>query len=170
MLTAQRVVKPSLMAQEILEVQPMTLPSGLFEFDYLPKEMEMRALQGMKVEAKASEVLQGLMDNRKEHIKIVAEAKEGYLKRVEEELTKTLADVRAGKMKPTESIRINLTPPVDHTKVYDRAIKMMEMETRNVIELTQEQVGCLMMDEWEWKDDFIGSNALYSARARDMER
>ena len=135
-------MKPGLLAQEILEVQPMALPSDLlFELEYLPKEMEMRALHGMKVEAKASEVLQGLKDNRAEHIKIVAEAKEGYLKRVEEELTQTLADVRAGKMKPTESIRINLTPPVDHTKVYDRAIKMMEMETRNVIELTQEQVG-----------------------------
>ena len=162
-------VTPGLFTQEIMEVQPMTAPTGLlFELFYPLKETEMRALHGITIKANRDEVLDALRENREEHVEIVAEAKAGYLKKVEEALGKKLADVKEDRVKATDSIVINLSPPVDRTKVYDRAIKIFELDTQEIIELTQEQVGCFVMDDWEWKQEFIGSNRLYSAKARGL--
>ena len=126
---------------------------------------EMRVLHGMIVEAKVGEVLSALRENRIEHASIVEEAMAGYQKKVEERLQKAIADVREGKVDPTLGYGFNLSGVKNHTRVYDRAIRMFELEQRTIVELTQEQVGCLIMDEWDWKDDFIGSNAIYSAKA-----
>lgn len=162
-------VEPSLIAQEILEVQPMAMPTDLmFELVFTGGGEEMRVLHGMTIEAKREEVLVALKANRKEHAEIVAEAKEGYAKKAEELLKKALGDVREGKVDPLNGWSASLRAVVDHTKVYDRVIKMFELEQRDVVKLTQEQVGSLIMDEWAWKEEFIGSNALYSRKAMEF--
>jgi len=161
-----RVLKPGLFQQEILAVQPMVVPMGItYGLDHYGGGDEMRVLQGMRIKAERLKVLETLRTNRIEHADIVREAKEGYQKKAEEALQKALADVREGKVEPLNGYTVHLRSVIDNTRVYDRAITMFEMETQAIVDLTQEQVGCLVMDEWEWKDDFIGSNAIYSAKA-----
>jgi hypothetical protein len=157
--------------QEIMAVQPMTADLRDDWYDTVligEGDNAMHVLRGMTIKAKRGEVLTALRTNRGVHIAIVEEAREGYAKKAEEQLHKAIGDVREGKADPVKGWSFRLQPVVDNTKVYDRAIKMFEMETRDIVELTQEQVGSLVMDEWDWKDDFIGSNSLYSASARDM--
>ena len=128
----------------------------------------MRVLHGMVIEAKKEEVLKALRENRETHQKIVSEAKEGYRQKAVTLLEEALVATRKDDIDPMRGWSATLPPVKDHTKVYDRAIKMFELETREVVELTQEQVGYLIMDDWDWKQDFIASNAFYSATAAEM--
>jgi hypothetical protein len=122
----------------------------------------MHAIQSMTVKVNTAEVLLKVRENYETHKKIVAEAKEGYKKEVEKKLKKSLKEVRSGKIVGT----IHLTAPVDYSKVYETTIRMLELHTESAIELDSQQVRNLVMDEWDWKTSFIGSNALYSDTAK----
>lgn len=126
----------------------------------------MRMLDDMTIMANREQVLETLKKNRETHKKIVEEAREGYLKKAEEELKKRLSKVKEGNLVDL-FFRLNL--PVDQTKVYDTAIKMLEMHVDNEIELSAYQVRNLVMDEWDWKEQFIGTNALYSVTAANIK-
>lgn len=166
-LPSARVLKPGLFVQQIMAVQPMAVAPGImFDIHYIPEEAEMRVLHGMTIEAKRSDVLEALRGNREAHIEIVEEARLGYAKKAEDQLLRAISEIREGKADPTKGWSFNLQPVIDNIKVYNRAITMFEMEQRDIVKLSQEQVGSLIMDEWDWKEEFIGSNALYSAKAR----
>jgi hypothetical protein len=57
--------------------------------------------------------------------------------------------------------------PVDQTKVYDTAIEMMRLHQEETVELDAGQVRNLMLDEWDWTDQFYGTNAVYSNSAAE---
>lgn len=119
----------------------------------------------MKILAKTDEVLETLRKNRETHSSIVKEARLGYVKAVEKKLEKTLEDVRSGK---PVVLQLFLQPPEDHTKVYDTAIRMLEMHQNRHIELDDTQVRNLVMDRWDWQDRFLGTNAAYSQTAASL--
>ncbi len=120
----------------------------------------------MGVEVKTVEVLAKLYNNRKQHIAIFTEAQANYLATVKAGLEEALAKVESGKYKVTDYISVSFNPPKDYTEVYDQAIAMLELETREIIPLDQEQFTCLVMDKWHWKNDFLTSNAGYSNAAQ----
>ena len=122
----------------------------------------MHTLNEMKIEARKDDVLSALRENREKHIKIVAEAREGYMKAAELALEKKLEQIREGEF---ISITVHLSKPDDHTRTYDTAIKMMEMHTSETIALTATQVRHLIQDDWDWKDRFLGTAAAYSETA-----
>lgn len=125
----------------------------------------MRIVSGMTIEANRKEVLEKLIENRKMHSKIVAEARKGYVEKAKEALLKRLKQIESGKI---AGLNFDLYAPQDYTKVYDTAIKMLEMHTEETIELQSEQVRCLVMDEWDWSNQFIASNAAYSETAAHL--
>lgn len=57
---------------------------------------------------------------------------------------------------------VQLEVPQDHTHAYDVAIQMAEWEQSETIELLQSQFQCFVMDEWDWKDDFMKLSQTYS--------
>ena len=126
----------------------------------------MRVLNGMKIEASKSETLKSLIANREKHVKIVTEARAGYLGKCATLLATQTATLNEA-IKRGEPFKLWLTPtePQDHTKVYDTAIKMLHMHTGETIELTSDQVQTLVMDDWDWKGQFLLSNAAYSGPA-----
>ena len=103
-----------------------------------------------------------LKNNREEHRTIFLEAQEGYRKAVIAAFEERLADARKGKRVNTY---INLVEPVDQTKEYDRAIRMLELTKDTEIELTEQQFANYVMDQWQWSRQFTTSNSLYSVRA-----
>ena len=113
----------------------------------------------MNVEMKTAELLGILQANRAKHRGVFEQACEGYRKRAIAELESALQDARAGRR-----IRrhIQLVEPEDHTKDYDRAIRMMELEVNETVELGENQFAMFVMDEWSWMGSFTASNAPYT--------
>lgn len=101
-----------------------------------------------------------LKDNKASHVKIYEEACTGFLKEVEK--------IMSSDASPTIKIQqINgLRCPENHSREYDVVIKMCSMSVEENIKLTQSDFRQYMCDQWNWADDFLYSNAAYSATAR----
>jgi len=54
--------------------------------------------------------------------------------------------------------------PKDHSEDYKKAIRMIEMTTDEVIELTESQFDKLVMDNWGWKSDLIATSSVYGKK------
>lgn len=126
----------------------------------------MNIIRNLSVEIKTSVVLEKLRANRQVHVAVFAEAKANYLKVVKEGFEKELAKLAEGEYEDDAYINVSFSPPKDYTEVYDSAIALFELETREVIPMDQEQFTSLVLDKWHWKNDFLASNAGYSLSAR----
>ncbi len=115
------------------------------------------------VTLKTSELLEILKKNRAEHREIFEEAMEGFRKQVIELFEHRLDEARQGR---EINLKINLVRPADHTKSYDRAIRMCEMHQGDTVELSNEGFANFVMDDWHWTDQFMASNSPYSSKAR----
>lgn len=124
----------------------------------------MHMLSSMRIKAKRDDVLAALTKNRAAHAAIVKEAREGYVKKAQQVLSEKLSQLAAGKV---VALAFSLRVPVDQTKVYDTAIEMMKLHQEETVELDAGQVRNLMLDEWDWTDQFYGTNAVYSTSAAE---
>jgi hypothetical protein len=122
----------------------------------------MHLLNSMRVSVNRLETLEAIKKNAENHAKIVAEARAGYLKAAEKALTTRLKELRSGKRL---DLGFTLAPPLDQSKVYRTIIKMLEMHQGETVDLDSSQVRAFVMDEWDWKRQFLLSNAAYSATA-----
>jgi hypothetical protein len=113
----------------------------------------------MSVTCNKADVLAKLKANREEHAELVEDSRKGYLKKAQEVLDKKKADILKGKV---VALQFNLHLPQDHTAEYDTVIRMLEMHTGDTIVLTADEVRCLIENKWEWMQDFIASNQVYS--------
>ena len=116
---------------------------------------------------KKTDIINGLTEARKEHVKILEEAQKGYREMLIEELEEKLADAKAGKRVDP---RIDLIVPPHHVEEFDRAIKMLEMCKDEIITLTQPEFQMYVGGEWGWQHDFLMANAAYSESAAVMSQ
>lgn len=116
------------------------------------------------VNIKRTELLQTLTTNRNAHRKIFLEAQAGYRKMAIRELDAFLSQAKTGARIQRS---LTLVEPVDQTKEYDRAIRMLEMSVDETISLSEQDFQCYVMDEWRWKGQFTSSNIGYSKTLRD---
>lgn len=116
------------------------------------------------VNIKRTELLETLKKNRESHRAIFLEAQESYRALAIAELDEFIAEAKAGRR-----IRRSLTlvEPIDQTKEYDRAIRMLEMAVDEVVQISDSDFQCYVMDEWRWKVQFEASNIGYSKTLRD---
>lgn len=121
-----------------------------------------------EVKVKRDELLSVLRQNRERHIKEYEAACVGYrtvaLRRIEEGFQEARDVVNRLKEGQTVAVgfRINLSVPVSYEKAYAQIIRMMEMSVDTEIVLTASQFACFVMDDWEWKEEWATSNALYT--------
>jgi len=126
------------------------------------------AINEMTIKANVEEVLEALRANRTKHKKIVDEAKAGYSQKAAELLKKKLDEVLASSGKFIEPLKFSIPLPVDETRSYDIAIRMLELSQDDQIELTAQQVQHFVMDDWDWKGTFIESSKMYSKTASEV--
>lgn len=127
----------------------------------------MHILSSMTIVAKRDDVLNTLRKNRETHAEIVKEARTGYVEKARQALSSKLDKLASGKV---VALSFTLRVPLDYTKVYDTAIKMLELHQNATIELDATQVRNLMQDQWDWTDQFYGTNSVYSKTAGDNFR
>ena len=107
-------------------------------------------------------LLEKVEANRIEHEKIYKEALDGYKKAVIAELEKLLAQAKADEVVVIHS---DLYEPKSYVKDYDSIIAMLKMSVEDSITLTQNEFTAYVLDEWQWMDHFLTSNAIYSSSA-----
>ena len=123
----------------------------------------MRIVTDLVIKAQTVEVLETLNTNKDKHRTIVQEAREGYLTAAMKELTQRMAELKSGKL---VELHFSLRAPQDYTKVYEVAIKMLQMHTGDTILLKGDQVRHLIMDDWDWMETFLVQNRRFSDSAK----
>jgi hypothetical protein len=117
----------------------------------------------MEFTFKKEDVLKQLRKNREEHALIVEEARDGWQTAAVALIKKELANVR--KATAPAQLSFHLNPPVDYTDVYDTLIAQLEMAQEDELELDGDQFRKMMEDKWDWREQFLGTNAAYSVSA-----
>lgn len=108
---------------------------------------------------KKSDLLGALKKNRDVHRSIFLEAQVGYREAVIKELDSMLADARSGRAYRKV---VRLEEPQDHTRDYDRIVKMLEMSIADDVPISETEFAQYVLDDWGWKDQFIGTASSYT--------
>lgn len=106
------------------------------------------------ITVKIAELVEILKTNRADHQDTYTQAMEACrrdaMKILEDQLN------AAAQGRPFLSV-FRFAVPEDHTKDYDRAIKMLEMHQSDTIEMTEHTFSELVMDDWSWKATFASN-------------
>lgn len=103
-----------------------------------------------------------LRENRDNHGSLYEEAKANYLKAAKEALQDRFVQIEEGKV---IDLYVSLPVPENHTRDYDRTIRMLEMDTRDVIPLTDTEAKTYVEDQWSWRRAWIDNTASYTGSA-----
>jgi hypothetical protein len=112
----------------------------------------------MNPSAKKEELLQIVKKNREGHRALFLKAVDGYQVTALGVLKEHIKQIKENKL---YQVYFNLPVPEDHTNDYDRVIRMIEMDTREELELTEQEFKMYVMDDWSWKDQWSTSNSVY---------
>jgi len=107
-----------------------------------------------------SKLLEIVRENEKQHEAMVADARKGYCEQAMEACAGFLKELESGK---TIRVYLSLRAPEDHTRDYQRAIKMLELTEQSQIELTERDFAQLVDDDWEWTESWVASNKTLSS-------
>lgn len=102
--------------------------------------------------------------NREEHKDIFDEAVDGYKAKAIKELEAHIERIRRGDL---VQVYVSFPKPVNHTRDYDRLLKMLALTTEDEVELTETQFSQYVLDDWDWKRQFLTANSAYSKKAFD---
>lgn len=115
-----------------------------------------------KVTVEKAALAAAIQENRAKHRAIFLEAVEGYRSAQMREMEKGITRLKAGKS--LDGFRY-LPVPQDHTRDYDRVLRMLEMHAQPTIDVSQEDFAKYVMDDWQWRREFLNTSANYSAGA-----
>lgn len=96
--------------------------------------------------------------NRAEHRAVFERACENYRNAVITALDKALDDAKKGRKIHAS---IYFTEPVEHTRDYDRVLRMLDLTVEEEIELKEDDFAKYVLDDWQWKQQFLTSNTAY---------
>jgi hypothetical protein len=114
-----------------------------------------------------------LADNRTKHVADVAEARQDYndacLKIAQTNLRVAEAQVTAVAKNEMGGLTFKYerfpSPPEDHTRDYDRVLRMLDLSVDSNVVLESREFENLVMDNWEWKEQFRSASIAYKAMA-----
>jgi hypothetical protein len=112
------------------------------------------------IKVRKATVLETLKKNLEQHQKDYDEAIIGWVEQAKSTLQKILAKLDSDKPYDTV-IEVRLPKPVSYAKEYQKAIKMVEYEIRDEIEISSHDFDKFFLDEWDWKNSFLSNTSLY---------
>lgn len=150
----------------------------------LERKMKMR-----EVKVNRLDLLEKIRTNREKHILEYKEAVANYkrlaineiarrTKSAKMEITETAGLVIAKVERMTKddiqqgpgdvitllkTIQFNLRVPISHEKDYNQVISMLEMSVDEQLSVRSDEFACYVMDDWEWKQDFMQMSSSYKA-------
>lgn len=105
-----------------------------------------------------SELREIVQRNRDAHRAVFDEAFTAFGHAAERRLEHHLEILRDGGTPP---LHLNLVVPEDHTDDYDTVLLMLDMETRDEIELSWDEFRNYVQDEWGWTGRFNETTSTY---------
>lgn len=114
-----------------------------------------------KVTVLRIKLLDALRENQAKHAIEYKEAYEGYKVAFVKEAEKILVNAKENNFDKTT---INCPAPQDHSKDYNRVIRMMEMCTAEEIIVSESQFSQYVLDEWNWQANFKALSTAYTGR------
>jgi len=114
-----------------------------------------------EVTVKKGALLDALRKNRENHRQEFLDAQEGWKLVILAELETRLEDARKGRHIKSS---FSYPEPQDHTKDYDRVIRMVEMEVHEELTIQEHDFAQFVMDDWEWKANWTAGNVQYTNR------
>lgn len=119
----------------------------------------MRRNTDRTVIIKKHRLVEQLSANREKHLKEYEEMLQEYhaaaILACEERLAAIKEDSGA-------DLHIRLQPPTNHVSDYDRALMVLEYDTRDEHELTMDEFVMFIQDEWAWTSTFASNKAAYT--------
>ena len=112
----------------------------------------------MKINVDNKRLQDTLRANRDAHQSQYLVAIEKYRERTIEWLNAQLDAVKAGK-DPQRSLPLPI--PEEHTKDFDRAIRMLEWDINDTITLEEHQFQEYVMNQWGWAQTFASNTSSY---------
>jgi len=106
------------------------------------------------------QLLEILQKNRDNHVELYKEALEGSIVETKKRLEEKLDLINKGTI---ESLTVSFTPPQNHEKTYNQAIKMVSLNVNNTIELDAATFNNLVLDDWAWSSAWFTRNSSYSS-------
>jgi hypothetical protein len=113
-----------------------------------------------KIKIRKETVLEILRENKAKHCIEFEEAISGWISKARIKLTDLLSDLNTDKARSLK-IEIYLPRPVSYEKDYEKAIKMIEFEIRDEVEISTQDFDKYFLDEWTWKENFLSNTGLY---------
>jgi hypothetical protein len=113
-----------------------------------------------QIEVQKSALVEQLTANRAKHRAVFEKAIEGYRKEATKQLDALVTELKAGR---APKIRVILPLPVDHTRDYDRVLKMLDLHIHDTYRLDEADVARYIEDDWDWKREFIRTSSAYAA-------
>jgi hypothetical protein len=114
-----------------------------------------------QVKVRKEELLEKLKYNRGQHVQMFLDSMEGYREQVVEACEELLKQARGNKDVTLGNLS-SLRKPRNHEKDYNLAVQMLTMSVDDEIMLEQEEFDNLVMDAWDWSQEFSSSNMMYS--------
>ena len=111
------------------------------------------------VQIERKELLRILKENKEKHVQ---EYNEAIVERnivVVEQMRELIVQFESGE-KDLEHITFPL--PKSQEKEYNKAIRMVELDVRDSIELSEHDFEQWVLDEWGWKHVFASTASLYN--------
>ena len=139
-----------------------------------------------RVKVKREDLLKALLDNKKAHDDLLANALKGYYKSVKKTLSeriKTVLPLVKEELQTTlesvtnleESVKpvvfsskqqyalfnFNIPFPESHEDDYNRAIQMVKLSANDLFELSEDDFSKFVMNDWSWKNEFLSTSQMY---------
>jgi hypothetical protein len=112
-----------------------------------------------KVKLNKVELRAIVQKNRDAHKAIYEQAFEGYRKACVANLEQNLEAVRKGSK---QRVWLTEVPPDDHTKDYDRILRMIDLSIDTEVVLTEKGFQQYVLDDWDWKQAWATANTKYT--------
>lgn len=121
--------------------------------------MHMNA-RSRSIQINRDRLIAALKTNLEVHITQYQEAVFDYRMKLQADLEKALADLKAGAV-PVDDITVTFDSPTSHEAEFRDAIAILEYEERETIEIDGETFKAWVQNQWAWSRNFEIMNASY---------
>lgn len=124
--------------------------------------MAMHTNLDISVRVKTKDLIKALKANKELHLKDYKKALEVWFKDLKEIYISLLKEIETRNM--NAKYEICLQSPINNEKLYEKYIGMFEMTTDDTIEISSEDYGCIVDDNWDWARTASVHNNAYSSK------
>lgn len=115
------------------------------------------------VKINKEELLSIVRENKDKHVRQYEEAVVDFRTAVIKITTENSKLAKTGDLDKISKIKSIPNKPSSYEDNYNRAIRMLELSVEDIIELEEDIFNQLVLDEWQWKHQFVASSALYKS-------